>query len=339
MPSLYWRQNKITAPAALEAPAGRGEGIGGGMPRKKKRRPALRKPALTVARVLAWADHHHARTGQWPIRASGSVHDDRNETWLAIDSALICGCRGLPGGISLAQLLDRERGVRNRKALPRLTEGRILAWAKAHRRRTGKWPTEDAGPIADTQGEVWGNVAAALAQGLRGLPGGDTLARLLARRLGVRNGAALPPLSVPQILSWADAFHSRSGCWPRAVSSPIAGTDGETWCAVDDALRCGLRGLPSGSSLAKLLEVQRGVRNPRHPPRLTIARILAWAEAHLRRTGRWPGHGAGPIPEAPGETWNAIALALLRGTRGLPGGESLHQLLQRLRGCERTTRR
>ena len=49
------------------------------------------------------------------------VRDDLAETWAAVDAALINGVRGLEGGSSLARLLDRERGVRNRKALPRLT--------------------------------------------------------------------------------------------------------------------------------------------------------------------------------------------------------------------------
>jgi hypothetical protein len=39
--------------------------------------------------------------------------------------------------------------------------------------------------VADAPGETWGAVNAALAHGSRGLPGGDTLARLLARRLGL----------------------------------------------------------------------------------------------------------------------------------------------------------
>jgi hypothetical protein len=285
-----------------------------------------------VACILAWADAHHARTGAWPIKTSGRVRDNLNESWARIDSGLRRGLRGLPGASSLAQLLDRKRGVRNRKALPPLTEDRIVSWARAHRRLTGRWPSENAGSIPGTRGEVWVNVAAALSQGIRGLPGGDTLARLLARRLGARNGAALPPLSVPQILSWADAFHCRTGRWPRADSGPVADAPGEKWGAVDTALQSGVRGLAGGSSLAQLLTACRGVRNPRHPPRLTVRRILAWADAHHRRTARWPGHGAGPIPEAPGETWNAVALALRRGTRGLPGGKSLHQLLQRLRG-------
>ena len=97
------------------------------------------------------------------------------------------GLRGLPGGDSLARLLERERGVRNILALPMLTEEKICRWAAAHCRQTEGWPNENSGPVQAAPGETWGNVNAALRDGLRGLPGGETLAQLLARRLGVRN--------------------------------------------------------------------------------------------------------------------------------------------------------
>ena len=298
---------------------------------KRKRPLVLRKPALTIPRILAWADAHHARTGRWPRRTGGRVREELFESWAAVNAALDKGVCGLPGGDSLARLLDRERGVRNRKALPRLTESRIVSRAKEHRRLTGKWPTESAGQIGGTRGEVWNNVAAALAQGIRGLPGGDTLARLLARRLGVRNGAALPPLSVEGILVWADAYHALNGRWPKAKSGRIGAAIAETWAGVDSALCSGVRGLPGGSSLARLLAEHRGVRNIRDLPKLTVSRVLEWADAHRERTGRWPGQLAGPIPEAPGETWAAVSLALRRDTRGLPGGKSLQHLLMRRR--------
>jgi hypothetical protein len=167
--------------------------------------------------------------------------------------------------------------------------------------------------------------------GIRGLPGGDTLARLLARKLGVRNGAALPPLTEEQILAWADAYHVLNGHWPKATSGRIGDAVVESWAAVNTALEHGVRGLPGGSSLARLLAKKRGVRNIRDVPKLRIGSILEWADAHRARTGRWPGQLAGPIFEAPGETWTAVALALKRGTRGLAGGLSLHQLLTRRR--------
>jgi hypothetical protein len=43
-----------------------------------------------------------------------------------VDNALIYGHRNLPGGSSLAQLLARHRGVRNKRRLPILTEKVIL---------------------------------------------------------------------------------------------------------------------------------------------------------------------------------------------------------------------
>jgi hypothetical protein len=73
---------------------------------------------------------------------------------------------------------------------PPLTEGQILAWADAHRARTGGWPGTGSGPVADAPGESWKAVDTALRVGCRGLPGGDSLPRLLARHRG-----APPPCS------------------------------------------------------------------------------------------------------------------------------------------------
>jgi hypothetical protein len=68
----------------------------------------------------------------------------------------------------------------------------------------------------------------------------------------------------------------------------------------------------------------------RRPP-LTVEQILAWADAYFADTGRWPTAASGPIPEAPGLTWNAVNLALYSGLRGLPRGGSLARLLGRHR--------
>jgi hypothetical protein len=54
---------------------------------------------------------------------------------------------------------------------------------------------------------------------------------------------------------------------------------------------------------------------------------LAWADAHRERTGRWPNCKAGPVLDAPGETWSAVDAALNSGGRGLTGRISLAQLL------------
>ena len=104
---------------------------------------------------------------------------------------------------------------------------------------------------------------------------------------------------------------------------------GETWLGIDTALRDGLRGLRGGSSLAQLLAKRRNVRNKAAAPRLTVETILAWADAYHQRRGTWPGQRSGPIAEAFGETWSGVHCALYEGLRGLPGGDSLHQLLVR----------
>jgi hypothetical protein len=228
-------------------------------------------------------------------------------------------------------LLARYRGVPNRKALPPVSEDLILAWADAYYRRTGDWPKQHSGPVLEEPTTTWERVDGALLVGLRGLPGNSSLARLLARQRGVRNLQDLPPLRVDQILSWADAQHGRTGQWPRKDSGDVAEAPGENWRLVDVALHHAYRGLPGGSSLARLLARHRGVRNPKGLPPLTVEQILAWADAHHRRTGQWPKVKSGPIPESRGETWNGVDKALSRGRRGFSGGSSLFQLLARQR--------
>jgi hypothetical protein len=105
----------------------------------------------------------------------------------------------------------------------------------------------------------------------------------------------------------------------------------ETWLRVQTALVEGLRGLPVGSSLARLVAEHRGARNHRGLPPLRVEEILAWAEAHHRRTGQLPRRSSGPVVEARGEHWGAVEAALHQGHRGLPGGVTLHGLRQRYR--------
>jgi len=299
---------------------------------KRRRRRSLGRPPLSEAEILAWADAFHDHWRRWPNNKDGVIDGPLRETWLGVDMALRKGLRGFPGGSSLARLLARHRGVRNQQALPALGISQILAWADAHYRRTVDWPSTKSGPIPGTSGETWLIVDEALRTGRRGLAGGTTLAQLLADQRGVRNLATVPPLSRRQILAWADAHHTRTGSWPLKSSGSISEAPGETWQAVDSALRNGQRSLPGGSSLPRFLAEHRGVRNPRGLPRLSLKQILAWADAHHRRTGAWPKADAGPISGTHGETWLAISEALLVGRRGLVGGSSLARLLADRRG-------
>ena len=216
-------------------------------------------PKLTIEQILDWADLHCQRTGHWPKETSGPIHDADSESWHAVDRALRAGVRGLPGGTSLPALLSQGYGVRNLQRLPRLTIRQILRWVDQHHDRTGAWPSNRSGPIADTPGETWCGVDAALHMGRRRLPGGTTLKRLLAQKRGVRNPYQLPALTRQQILEWADAFFQSTGTWPRSESGPIPRTNGETWRIVDSALKTGCRGVKRKTTLARLLRRYRGL--------------------------------------------------------------------------------
>jgi hypothetical protein len=212
----------------IKAPARRKKREPVPMPKKPKRSPMPARPPLTVAQILAWADAHHEQTGEWPKTSTGPVLTDPQEKWLNINTVLRLGLRGLPGGDSLAQLLKRERGVDNVETLPPLTEekvcrwaeshcrqteswrrrlgvrcrssappltiAQILAWAADHERRTHRRPTPWSGPVAAAPGETWRLLDGYLRAGRRGLPGGTSLAGLLAEKRGrqTRNSGPRP---------------------------------------------------------------------------------------------------------------------------------------------------
>jgi hypothetical protein len=289
-------------------------------------------PPLTEAQILAWAEAHHTRTGEWPSARSGPVVDAPGETWTGVETALAQGKRGLPGGSSIARLLDEHWGTRQRRGLYPLSDARILAWADAHFERTGQWPNRNSGPIDPAPGEAWSGIERALRRGFRGLAGGSSLARLLATHRAVRNIHDLPPLTAAQILLWADEHQQRTGAWPLASSGAIAEAPGENWQAVDGCLQSGCRGLPGGSSLARVLAECRGARNRKALPPLPVRQILLWADAFRARHGHWPALHSGPVEDAPGETWSGLNAALQHGNRGLPGGSSLPRLLEEQRG-------
>ncbi len=293
------------------------------------------RPELSVEQILAWADAHRRRTGCWPTSESGRIPGTYGEKWRNVYNAMRYGLRGLPSGYTLARLLIERRAADELRPPPPLAIAQILAWADAHRAQTGRWPTDRSGRIVAAPRENWSAVDAALRRGHRGLPGGSSLAGLLARHRGVRGRHGLAPLTPQEILAWADAHHRRTGSWPKCRSGPVLDALGETWSAVDTALVKGQRGLPAGSSLARLLARHRGVRNLQALPRLSRRKILAWASAHRRRTGSWPHQRSGPVGDAPGETWSAVDTALSQGGRGLPGGSSLAALLAGRRGVRK----
>ena len=291
------------------------------------------RPELTIAQILAWADAYYERTGKWPNVKCGRVLEPADEKWTNIDQALRVGLRGLNPGQSLARLLAKRRGKRNRRALPSYSHRQILAWADAFHARHGRWPRCGDGSIADAPGETWYAVDTALRNGQRGLPGGHSLARLLSAKRGISNRGNLPRLSHKQILSWADSYRKRNGTWPLARNEAVVESPQDSWHGINQALYLGRRGLRQGSSLPRLLARYRGVtRHVRRPP-LHERQILAWADAYNDRTTKWPNSKSGAIPESPGESWRKIEKALRCGTRGLPGNITLAKLLAKRRGA------
>ncbi|HEV3204983.1 MAG TPA: hypothetical protein VGY77_11395 [Gemmataceae bacterium] len=134
-------------------------------------------------------------------------------------------------------------------------------------------------------------------------------------------------LTISQVLHWADDHYKRMNKWPNLHSGRIRESLDDTWRRVDSALRLGLRGLAGGTSLARLLAERRGARNQTNIPRLTVKKILAWADSYYHKKGVWPKEISGTIPDAPEDTWLAVDRALRVGVRGLKGNSSLAQLL------------
>ena len=224
--------------------------------KKRGKRNVHDLPSLSIKKILAWADDHHGRFGQWPVTTSGQVHAAPGETWAGVASALGTPSRGLRVSATLAQFLARFRGVRNTGDLPQLRIPQILRWADEHRQRTGRWPKPNSGPIHGTS-ENWLGMHTALMSGCRGLRCGMTLPDLLAKHRKVRNLRDLPPLSVQQILAWADHYYWQNKSWPQRTSGPIPGTNGETWHTVGYALYEARRGFRRRTSLAELLNKHR----------------------------------------------------------------------------------
>lgn len=220
-------------------------------------RNLLHPPRLTVKQVLAWADAHYERTGDWPHRQSGPILESQGESWKGIVRALYHGARGLPQ-TSLVSLLAKHRGQRYRQRGLPLTIERIVLWAMAHHELTGELPARDSGPVHGVPGEHWSAIDASLRAGARNLRGGSSLEQCLRNHYEPPYADIGHPLTTSLILRWAEDFRHRAGRWPTRTSAFVHGQGGERWSVIDQALREGHRGLPGGSSLAKLLTSHRG---------------------------------------------------------------------------------
>jgi hypothetical protein len=140
-------------------------------------------------------------------------------------------------------------------------------------------------------------------------------------------------LTVEQVQAWAQRHHAETGHWPTPSSGPIEGAPGEEWDRIAMALNRGGRGLPCRCTLAQFIHRNLDPSLPTEKRQLTIEQILAWADAHRQRTGRWPVLTSGALPDEPGLTWYHIHDALRKGYRGVGPGLSLKVLLVEHRGA------
>jgi hypothetical protein len=210
----------------------------------------------------------------------------------------------------------------------RYTIRQILTWADQYHELTGRWPTSRTGAIWGADA-TWEAINTALRKGLCGLPGGDSLARVLQRhRRAIDPRLKRPEITRKQILEWADAHHSRTGHWPTRESGRVAEAPDITWATINRHLQRGGSNLAGSSSLLKLLREARGAWDSRGSRRLSVQLILKWAQHHHMLTGRWPVTKSGPVLSAPGELWVNIDVAMRNGRRGFPLRQSLSQLLQ-----------
>ena len=252
-------------------------------------------------------------------------------TWGNIDSALSKGRRGLPGGTSLSRLLAEHRG-RPDVTTP-LTVDRILAWADAYFCGPRSLAHRRCGPIADAPSMTWGSIDSALSKGRRGVPGGTSLGRLLAPHRG--RPEVTTPLTVDQILAWADAHFAAHGRWPTAAAGPIADAPSMTWGNIDTALTKGRRGLPGGTTLSRLLAPHRG--RPEVTIPLTVDQILGLGRRVLFGPRSLAHRQGRPRRRCASMTWRSIDTALTKGLCGLPGGTTLSRLLALHRGRPEVT--
>src|SRR5712692_3190513 len=138
------------------------------------------------------------------------------------------------------------------------------------------------------------------------MSGGSSLAELLVIERGARKRWHVPRITCKQILKWADAHHRRTGVWPIRDSGPIVDAPGENWLGINMALYLGQRGLPGGSSLAKLLHGNRRVYSKMLLEPLSEEQILTWAKAYFKQHGCWPQCTSGRVAGSEGETWSSV---------------------------------
>jgi len=155
-------------------------------------------------------------------------------------------------------------------------------------------------------------------------------------------------LSEEKIIGWMKLHYEKEGDWPHQTSPRVwdrnAGewteVKGETWQAINLALRAAGRGLLKKSSLAQLRTAHGLTDPPKDHNPLSEEKIVKWIELYREKEANWPSRygkvvwdkdAEGKWVRVGDETWTSIDRALYHGHRGLEEskGSSIAKLRQK----------
>ena len=294
---------------------------------------------MTKDKILVAVERFVQRNGNPPTRLSGdaTAYFGEPETWLNIDNALRFGLRGLEDdGSSLFKLLVEQGHRESPPDTTPMTEQQVKAalvsFAKDHKGRipTQMCPADEVAPYLEAPGVTWANLDERLRIGRCGFPGGSSISQV-AVAAGIRaERGRCPPLG--EIRDAARSYIAQHGKLPSLRAGPATPHFGrhETWHRVHALLQ-----KEHGLSLRELIFDLKPAKAPKVPlSKVTLSEdaILVAAKAFRDSQGRLPSYYSGDatayFPTLGGKlSWRMVNRALVRGTRGLPGGTSLAQLL------------
>ena len=291
----------------------------------------LARPSLSIDEILDWALVHHSETGHWPTFKSGGVIGNPNESWSAVQSALVSGTRGLIGGSSIEKILFEKFGVIGVRAGRTLTREKVKNLVNQHFNLTGSWPTANSEWLFEGK-DSWAAIDMALREGLRGFSGGESLSQLLHDEGLSANFLSSKLPSLNEIVSIALDYKEKNGQLPKRETGQITGYLGVTWHSVNGALRRGKIEGTSAKSLADLWAERFEHRNVNNLELLTESKVLDWCDEWYTKSAKYPTNKSPSLPSMGTETFRSIDTALRDQRRGLNGYKSLADFLNKKRG-------
>lgn len=301
---------------------------------------ACRSP-LPLNLVLDWARKFNEKYGRKPRKKDGIVEFAKGEyqgiTWNAINTASIRGHRGLPKGLSLADLMKMEFGIKNPKNTPTLTEAEIKELIKRFIELHGRKPQATDGQVESIEDITWENIDRRLRDGQCGLPGGSSLSMFIEQHFGIRDQVNVPEIPLTLIHNWVQSHLDKYKSKPIAKSGKVDFARGAyqniSWHSVNQALKAGKCGLPVGTTLSSFIQFEFGIKNPKRAEPIPEEKVVLWIQKFIEKNNRKPKVNDGVIEFAEdqfsGLKWRLLNNYLSKGGRGFPGGSSLAKLIEK----------